>query len=72
MKSGEKNLKVVTSSFFDFIDIPSIYDYGTGTFGLKLADCFIYEIYIRLEKLSKNYLLHPESRHLETKTKKIP
>lgn len=65
----KKNLKVVTSSFFDFIDIPSIHDYGTGTFGLKLEDYFIDEIYIRLEDLSKNYLLHPECRHLERKQK---
>lgn len=39
------------------------------TFGIKLADSFIEEIYFRIEKLETQYLLHPECRHLETKTK---
>ena len=66
----KKNLKVVTSKLFDFIDLPSIHEYGMETFGLKLADYFIAEIYIRLNELSDNYYLHPECRHLITKTKK--
>lgn len=40
------------------------------TFRLKLADYFIVEIYIRLNELSEAYYLHPECRHLTTKTKK--
>ena len=66
----KKNLTVVTSSPFNVKDIPSIHEYGMVTFGLKLADYFIGEIYKQLESLSKEYLLHPECRHLETKTKK--
>ena len=62
--------EVVTSKPFDFIDLPSIHLYGWATFGLKLADYFIAEIYASLEDLSTNYYLHPECRHLETKTKK--
>lgn len=65
-----KDLKIVTSSQFNIKDIPSIHEYGMNTSGLKLADYFIAEIYIRLENLSTEYLLHPECRHLETKTKK--
>jgi toxin ParE1/3/4 len=66
----KKNLEVVTSNFFDFIDLPSIHEYGMETFGLKLADYFIAEIYVRLNELSYSYYLHPECRHLITKTKK--
>jgi toxin ParE1/3/4 len=66
----KKNLKVVTSNFFDFLDLPSIHEYGMETFGLKLADYFIAEIYICLSELSCSYYLHPECRHLTTKTKK--
>lgn len=66
----KENLKVVTSILFDFIDIPNIHKYGTESFGLKLADSFIDEIFINLNQLPKQYLLHPECRHLETRTKK--
>jgi toxin ParE1/3/4 len=59
--------EVVTSSLFDFVDLPSIHEYGTETFGLKLADYFIEEIYFYLGNLSKDYLLHPECHHLKTK-----
>ena len=66
----KESSEVVTSKPFDFIDLPSIHLYGWATFGLKLADYFIAEIYASLEDLSTNYYLHPECRHLETKTKK--
>ncbi len=46
-----------------------IYQYGEATFGEKLADGFIAEIYKSTEELETQYLLHPECRHLETKTK---
>lgn len=62
--------EVVTSSLFDFVDLPSIHEYGTETFGIRLADNFIAEIYSNLDLLTMDYLLHPECRHL--KTKKIP
>ena len=61
--------EVITSEFFDTVDIPSIFYYGKETFGIKLADNFIEEIYFRIENLENQYLLHPECRHLETKTK---
>lgn len=61
--------EIITSYPFDNIDILAIYEYGEATFGVKLADYFIEEIYLAIEKLSTNYLLHPECRHLETKTK---
>lgn len=60
--------EVVTSEIFDYVDIPSIFYYGMETFGIKLADSFIEEIHLRIENLETQYLLHPECRHLETKT----
>ena len=68
MESTKK--EVVTSHLFDFVDLLSIHEYGTETFGIRLADNFIAEIYSNLDRLPKEYLLHPECRHLETKTKK--
>jgi toxin ParE1/3/4 len=64
-----KNKRIVTSKIFDDIDIPSIFYYGMETFGIKLADKFIEEIYLRIDRLETEYLIHPECHHLETKTK---
>jgi toxin ParE1/3/4 len=61
--------KVKTSEIFEVKDVPSIYDYGEVTFGVKLADIFFFEIYENVRLLETQYLLHPECRHLETKTK---
>ena len=61
--------KVITSTPFDNIDLLDIYEYGEATFGEKLAEGFIAEIYRSLDKLETYYLLHPECRHLENKTK---
>jgi plasmid stabilization system protein ParE len=61
--------KVITSTPFDTVDLLDIYEYGEATFGQKLADSFIDEIYRLLDNLETQYLLHPECRHLETKTK---
>ena len=44
--------EVVTSSLFDFVDLPSIHEYGTETFGIRLADNFITEIYSNLDCLT--------------------
>lgn len=60
---------IVTSALFDHVDIPSIFYYGMETFGIKLADNFIEEIYYRIDLLETQYFLHPECRHLETKSK---
>jgi toxin ParE1/3/4 len=50
--------------------LPSIPEYGTATFGIKLADNFVAEIYSLLDELKCNYYLHPECHYLETKAKK--
>lgn len=61
--------EVVTSYPFDNFDLIDIYEYGLVEFGEKLASAFISEIYKYIERLETEYLLHPECRHLETKTK---
>lgn len=66
MESGKK--EVVKSEFY-YRDIQDIYEYGEATFGVRLADSFFDTILSDVEKLETQYLLHPECRHLETKTK---
>lgn len=66
MESGKK--EVVKSEFY-YRDIQDIYEYGEATFGVRLADSFFDTILSDVEQLETQYLLHPECRHLETKTK---
>lgn len=66
MESREKE---VIKSVFYYSDIQDIYEYGEATFGIKLADSFFETILTDVENLETQYLLHPECRHLETKTK---
>lgn len=61
--------KEVIKSEFYYIDIQDIYEYGEATFGLRLANMFFESILETAENLETQYLLHPECRHLETKSK---
>jgi hypothetical protein len=61
--------KIVASKLFEVLDVPSIYEYGKITFGVQLADAFYFEIINSVKNLETHYLLHPECRHLETKSK---
>ncbi len=61
--------KVIGSKLFEELDVPSIYEYGEVTFGEKLADIFYFDVIDSVRLLETHYLLHPECRHLETKTK---
>ena len=65
----KKTLQVVTSKKYNS-DLSDIHEYGAGTFGLKYADFFIAEIYEEVQKLTLLYEIHPECRHLPTKSKK--
>ncbi|MBP2283919.1 plasmid stabilization system protein ParE [Flavobacterium sp. CG_23.5] len=62
--------KEVVQSIFFYKDIQDIYEYGERTFGENAALFFYEEISLDVKNLEKNYLLHPECRHLERKTKK--
>ena len=64
-----KKKAVIGSEIFEEKDLPSIYDYGRYTFGVKLADVFYFEIVESVNLLSTQYYLHPECRHLETTDK---
>ena len=63
-----KQKEVVRSSFYLY-DIQDIFEYGEATFGEKAAIYFYHEIKSIVKRLETEYLLHPECRHLETKTK---
>lgn len=61
--------KVVKSNFY-YTDIQEIFEYGEATFGEKAALIFYEEIFSDIENLESHYYLHPECRHLVTKSKK--
>jgi plasmid stabilization system protein ParE len=63
-----KKKEVVRSAFY-LNDILDIFEYGEGTFGEKAALNFYEDLKLRVRLLETQYLLHPECRHLETKTK---
>lgn len=62
--------KKVVKSVYYYKDIQDIFEYGEATFGEKAALSFFDELLIATHRLEFQYLLHPECRHLETKTKK--
>ncbi len=61
--------KEVVRSEFYYTDIQDIFEYGEVTFGFKAAIYYIDDLKIMVRDLNAHYLLHPECRHLETKTK---
>jgi plasmid stabilization system protein ParE len=62
--------KKVVKSIFYYKDIQDIFEYGEATFGEKAALSFFEELLLITANVETHYLLHPECRHLETKTKK--
>ncbi|MGL2962376.1 type II toxin-antitoxin system RelE/ParE family toxin [Flavobacterium sp. RSB2_4_14] len=60
--------EVVLSTFY-LKDIQDIYEYGEATFGIRLALIFYEDLKLIVRDLETNYLVNPECRHLETKTK---
>lgn len=62
--------KKVVKSVYYYEDIQRIFEYGEATFGEKAALSFFEELLQATHQLESRYLLHPESRHLETKSKK--
>jgi toxin ParE1/3/4 len=61
--------KEVVRSIFYLQDIQNIYEYGEATFGERAALIFYEELKIIVRTLEINYLVNPECRYLETKTK---
>ena len=62
--------KKIVKSVYYYKDIQDIFEYGEATFGEKAALSFFDELLIVTHDLESHYLLHPECRHLETKSKK--
>ena len=62
--------KKVVKSVYYYKDIQAIFEYGEATFGEKAALSFFDELLTTTHRLEFQYLLHPECRHLETKSKK--
>ena len=60
--------KVIRSTFY-LTDIQAIFEYGEVVFGERAAIYFYEDIRQMVRNLETQYLLHPECRHLETKTK---
>jgi len=63
-----KRKEVVISQQFDF-DLIDVYIHGEDVFGSIAAKSFIADIYSRVWSLDLMYYLHPECRHLQTKSK---
>ena len=61
--------KEVVRSIFYLNDIQDIFEYGESTFGEKAAFYFYEDLKLMVRNLETNYLVNPECRHLETKTK---
>jgi plasmid stabilization system protein ParE len=51
------------------LDVQDIFEYGEITFGVNAALNFYEDLKLMVQNLETHYLLHPECRHLETKTK---
>jgi toxin ParE1/3/4 len=62
--------KEVRRSTFYLDDIQDVFEYGEATFGLNAALYFFEDLKLIVRRLELEYHLHPECRHLETKSKK--
>lgn len=63
----EVETKEVVISDIALISLENIFIYGMETFSLASASVFIDELNLKIKSLSKNYLIHPESRFLTSK-----
>ena len=65
----ETQQKEVVRSTFYLQDIVDIFEYGSATFGDRAGMIFYEDLKMTVRSLETQYLLHPECRHLETKSK---
>jgi plasmid stabilization system protein ParE len=56
-------------SKYYLLDVQDIFEYGEITFGENAAINFYEDLKLIVKNLETHYLLHPECRHLETKSK---
>jgi toxin ParE1/3/4 len=64
----EKKIRKVSLSSVLDDDLANIFDYGLETFGRNLAELFVANMYQHINEFPLLFLIHPECRHLETKT----
>jgi plasmid stabilization system protein ParE len=65
----EKRTREVVYSEQSLKSLQSIFEYGVETFSLDLASIFIDRLYEATQKLTTDFLIHPECRYLKTKSK---
>lgn len=65
----ETEQKEVVRSNFYLQDIIDVFEYGSATFGERAGLIFYEDLKMIVRGLETHYLLHPECRHLESKTK---
>lgn len=66
MEIGKK--EVIRSKYY-LLDVQDIFEYGEITFGENAALNFYEDLKLIVKTLETHYLLHPECRHLKTKSK---
>jgi plasmid stabilization system protein ParE len=66
MEIGKK--EVMRSKYY-LLDVQDIFEYEEITFGENAAINFYEDLKLIVKNLETHYLLHPECRHLETKSK---
>lgn len=66
MEIGKK--EVIRSKYY-LLDVQDIFEYGEITFCENAALNFYEDLKLIVKNLKTNYLLHPECRHLETRSK---
>jgi plasmid stabilization system protein ParE len=64
----EVEIRPVVVSDLAIESLENIYTYGLETFSYASATLFIEELYLRINRLSSEYLLHPICRFIPTKT----
>ena len=65
----EKKIRKVIRSEILVEDLSDIYQYGIETFGAITAETFLEEINHSIRGLSFQYNMHPECRHILTKSR---
>lgn len=65
----EKKIRKVVRSEAIIEDLADIYQYGLETFGVTVAKIFLEETNHAVHGLSYQYNMHPECRHIPTKSK---
>lgn len=64
----ERKARKIVLSAFVYKDLSVIHKFGLENFGENLASHFLKDIYQQISELNLYFAIHPECRHLPTKT----